>query len=196
MFLYFSPKLQGTDRITRIDSDPDLQSRATRFMRRRLAPPGPTPLRSEVVEEVTQNIDPEQIEAEVEEDNQMLALVRSAPSMENTDSTMADGVGSWWPSTWMEWGPSLAFFIRIVSLIVPCSPYVCSTFILYPLLGLACADVFLYNLDPIANHRPASWKRTVVLTLAHLLILLSAHHLDVLCPYNYSQVLSRLSSKA
>ena len=36
------------------------------------------------------------------------------------------------------------FLVKIVVLVWPCSPYLCSASVLYPLLALACLDLFLY----------------------------------------------------
>ena len=46
---------------------------------------------------------------------------------------------------WTGWVVGV-FFAKILSLVLPCSPYLCSATVLYPLLGLACLDLFPYPL--------------------------------------------------
>jgi hypothetical protein len=91
--------------------------------------------------EDTENMAPEV----VSEENERFALVPSsslrASAMDNDADVAHDH------STWLGWLSIGVFFGKIMFLIVPCSPYVCSTTILYPLLGLACLDVFLYAPD-------------------------------------------------
>jgi hypothetical protein len=41
------------------------------------------------------------------------------------------------------WTSIPVFIIKIFSLIIPCSPYLCSATLLHPLLALACLDIYL-----------------------------------------------------
>ena len=133
---------QGTDRITRIDSDADIQSRSNRVPRRRLTAPGPTPLRDQIVVEDEgreRNLTPEVVNV----DDARLALVPSQsqlPSLLQEMSTSSPEV-----KAFLGWTAVGTFFVKIVLIILPCSPYICSAMVLYPLLALASLDVFLYS---------------------------------------------------
>jgi len=48
---------------------------------------------------------------------------------------------------WVGWVTG-AFLGKIVLLVLPCSPYLCSPTVLYPLLALACLDLFLFGPFP------------------------------------------------
>jgi len=110
-----------------------------RVLRRRLTAPGPTPLRGQpsVEDEIQDDGDdfaPEVVSVE----DARLALVPSQstlPSLPQDLSTEMKAVPGWTAVG--------TFFVKIVLLILPCSPYVCSPTVLYPLLGLACLDLFL-----------------------------------------------------
>jgi hypothetical protein len=87
---------------------------------------------------------------------------------------------------WIGWVTGV-FLGKIVVLVLPCSPYVCSAAVLYPLLGLACLDLFLYvPFCSVIDVRPPSPRRTVLLSIVHLAVLWYAYSSDNLCPYNFS----------
>lgn len=90
------------------------------------------------------------------------------------------------------WASISLFIVKVFSLLIPCSPYLCSSTLLYPLLGLACLDIYLY--DPwrstMNDIRSPSIKRMAFSLFIHFLILLLASWTDILCPYNASQLSS------
>jgi hypothetical protein len=127
--------------------------------RRRLTAPGPTPLRSQT--QSPDDGDDDEREGSlgngVTAAEAMVALVRSqsgsspsgsSPSgsttaTENHSPTESSDSLQWESGQWL---PSGLLFIKIVSLMVPCSPYLCEPRVLYPLLGLAGLDMMLYTL--------------------------------------------------
>lgn len=44
------------------------------------------------------------------------------------------------------------FVIKIMSLLLPCAPFLCSRTVLYPLFGLAILDIVSYALISKTNH--------------------------------------------
>ena len=129
-------QMQDADRITRIDSDSDIPGRAA--VRRRLTAPGPTPLRSQLAAEHEENTPGV--------DDESLALVSSSsrlflPSLlQVMFATSSPEV-----TALLGWATIGIFFLKIIFLLLVCFPYICSATILYPLLILACLDVFLYT---------------------------------------------------
>ena len=132
-----------------------MQKSTGRTLRRRLTAPGPTPLRTQTrandehdVSDITQDI--------VSPADGRVALVPSisaspTPSIHEV-SIPVDIVQNeiWW--RWVTLGTLLA---KVTLLVLPCSPYICSARIFWPLLGMAGLDVMLYtpfatrlNLDP------------------------------------------------
>jgi hypothetical protein len=122
-----------------------LQKTTGRKLRRRLTAPGPTPLRTQTrpddeqdVNDITQDI--------VSPEDGRLALVpsisaSSTPSIHEV-SIPVDVVQNamWW--RWVTLGTLLA---KVTLLVLPCSPYICSARIFWPLLGIAGLDVLLYS---------------------------------------------------
>jgi hypothetical protein len=125
--------------------------------RRRLTAPGPTSLRSQAQSSDDGDDDDDGEGSwgdEVTADEAMVALVPSqsgsSPTgsmtpMEN-HSPMESSDSVQWESG--QWLPSGLLFIKVVSLMVLCSPFLCEPRVLYPLLGLAGLDVVLYALCP------------------------------------------------
>jgi len=174
-----SQSLNDGERITRIDSQEDLPGGLGRA-RRRLTAPGPTPLRSQ-----TQSSDDGDgdegdgsLGDEVTADEAMVALVPSQSGSSPTGSTTAmENHSPRESSESMQWEsgqllPSGLLFIKVVSMMVLCSPFLCEPRVLYPVLGLAGLDVVL----------PTSTKRTLWFFITHLIILFLASHLNMLCP--------------
>jgi hypothetical protein len=95
-------------------------------------------------------------------------------------------------TTVVGWASIPVFIIKILSLMIPCSPFLCSATLLYPLLALACLDIYLYG--PMRSKRndirSPSIKRMALSLFIHFLILLLASWTDILCPYNASQLSS------
>lgn len=132
------------DRITRIDSDSDIHSRSNRVLRRRLTASEPTPLRNQMdVEDDVQenNLTLQAVNAE----DASLALIQSS-SQPSLLSLLQDMFASS-PQVrvLLGWTTVGTFFLKILLLLLPCSPYICSAMVLYPLFALAGLDVFLYS---------------------------------------------------
>jgi hypothetical protein len=110
-------------------------------LRRRLTAPGPTPLRGQpLVEDEIQDDGDDVPPDVVSVEDARLALVPSQsilPLLRDM-STLSSEVRAL-----LRWTAVGMFFVKIILLILPCSPYVCSPTVLYPLLGLACVDLFL-----------------------------------------------------
>jgi len=96
-----------------------------------------------VVEDELQegNLTPEVVNA----DYARLALVLSSllsslPSLLQDTSTLSPELRAL-----LGWTTVGTFLVKIVLLLLPCSPYICSAMVLWPLLALASLDVFLYS---------------------------------------------------
>jgi hypothetical protein len=170
----------------------------TRTFRRRLTAPGPGPtrLRTEIKADSTEDEEDEgkreEPTGEVSPDEARLALVPAkshspAPIINGISRSIVEPPILEGPLRWL----TLALFVaKMVLLMVPCSPYLCSSRVFWPLLGLAVLDLqgYLISLvkSCITNCRRSSLRRSSGLLLVHVGIMYSASHFDVLCPYNYS----------
>jgi hypothetical protein len=82
-------------------------------------------------------------EGEEFDEETMLALVPSSNStVGEDDATFARDDAATESNRWLPLG---IFFVKIVSLMIPCSPYLCSVRVLYPLLTLAGLDIIMYT---------------------------------------------------
>lgn len=116
------------------------------MLRRRLTAPGPTPLRTQTTaEDDTQESG--DLASEMSSDvNPMLALVPSLTQpmqglrLAGLFAQFAEALSAF---AWSEAIAVTAFLFKLLLLVIPCSPYVCSAGVLYPLLGLACLDLIL-----------------------------------------------------
>jgi hypothetical protein len=122
-----------------------LQKNTGQKLRRRLTAPGPTPLRTQTraddeqdVNDITQDI--------VSPEDGRLALIPSisaSPTPSIHELSIPVNVVQneiWW--RWVALGTLLA---KVTLLVLPCSPYISSARIFWPLLGIAGLDVLLYN---------------------------------------------------
>lgn len=87
-----------------------------------------------------------------------------------------DGFGraAFHPLTERLWKVAL-FFVKLLCLSIPCSPYATSPWILYPLVGLAAMDLGLVN---------TTSKQSASLALVHVVIVLVASRRGRLCQVN------------
>ena len=125
------------------------------MLRRRLTAPGPTRLRTEVSAENDDDTGSDTVVdmgmGEVSPDEARLALVTTksqspAPILNGTPSSHG------FPEISSRWLTIGIFVAKVILLIGPCSPYICSPRIFWPLLGLAVLDLVGYFIGNVIHN--------------------------------------------